>query len=152
MNCLLSNFIIFPNFRQPGRQIGSTSANWHEYWSLQKVVLFLIHSQEASQFQLCQSELLLFGIGYIMRQGLTPAPKILNLRFVLKNLAILALNLSCLMYSSWWTPSPGCLLVWCSRGSAWSVGPVGLYWLSNRVYLNVVSHQVLCHPSILVVY
>ena len=40
MNCLLSNFTIFPDFRQPGRQMGYASENWHEHWSLHKVVLF----------------------------------------------------------------------------------------------------------------
>ena len=48
-------------------------------------------------------------------------------------LKILAQHLGWLMYSSGWTPSPGCLLVWCSRGSAWSLGPAGLYWLTGSV-------------------
>ena len=71
---------------------------------------------------------------------------------ILKNLAFSGLNLGWLSCSSWWAPSPGCWLVWCGWGSAWGVGSVGLCWQRNRVCLNVVSHLVICHPSILVVY
>ena len=71
---------------------------------------------------------------------------------LLKNLAFSGLNLDWLLCSSWWAPSPGYWLVWCSWGSDWGVGSVGLDWRRNRVCQNLVSQLVICHPSILVVY
>ena len=76
----------------------------------------------------------------------------IGINLILKNFSFSVLNLGLLLCSSWWTPSPGCWLGWCSWGPAWSLSSVGLCWHSNRVCQNVVSHLVICHPSILVVY
>ena len=73
-------------------------------------------------------------------------------KLFLKKFSFSVLNLGLLLCSSWWTPSPGCWLVWCGWGAAWSLGSVELGWHRNRFYQNVVSHLVTRHPSILVVF
>ena len=118
-----------------------------QHWQLYTYLYLLL-------FLVCQSKLLKFGIGFNVRQGLTPALRITGLccLFAYKNLALSVLSLCWLLCFSGWILSLGCWLVWWSWGEAWSMDSLGLFWQRNRVCQRGVSHLVLCHPSILVVY
>ena len=95
-------------------------------WQMCVVLLPLFPCMKASQFQLCRSKLLLFGIGYTMGLGSIPTPEVIGVLIVFKTHRFSVLYLGWLLCSSWWAPSPGCLLAGCGHGSAWSLGSVGL--------------------------
>ena len=116
-------------------------------WDSNKVLLIKFPS-----FQLSQSKLLLLSIWYNVEQESIPTSRVIKLLPMFKNLGLLVMSLGWLLCPTWWTSTLEGWLVWCGWGSAWSVGSVGLCWQRNRVCLNVVSHLVICHPSILVVY
>ena len=122
---------------------------WHFYI----VVLVLCFRIQAFQLQLRQSKpLLLFGIWCTMSQEFIPTIKMIWLLLLFKNLALSVLSLGWLWCPPWLTPSLGSWLVWCSWGPAWGMGSIGLSWYCSRFYQSIVSHLVMCHPSILVVY
>ena len=108
----------------------------------------------ASQLLVCWSNLLHVELGTLVGMGLYLPLKLLGCAVYLfiKNLAFSVLDLGWLLYFSWRTPSPGCWRAWWSWGEAWGEDSVVLGWHRNRVCQSCVSHLVLSHPSILVVF
>ena len=143
MHCLLSILITSYDFRLPGRQRGTGICI--------KLYHYCFFVQRLLYFNYVRAIYCCWVLGTPW-QGFIPAPKILDWLIAFKYLALSVLNLGLLIYSSWWTLSPGCWLAWCGWGTPWGVGSVGLCWHRNRIFLYIVSHLVMCHPFILVVY
>ena len=125
----------------PGRQRGTGTCI--------KLYYFCFYNQRLLHFNYVRASYCCWVLGTRWQRSI-PASK--DWFLVFKKLALSELSLGWLMYSSWWTPSPDCWLAWCSWGGVWGVCSVVLGWCGNRIYLYVVSHLVVCHPSILVVY
>ena len=120
-------------------------------WHLYLVVLFF--RIQTFQLQLRQSKpLLLFGIWCTMSQEFIPTIKMIWLLLLFKDLALSVLSLGWLWCPPWLTPSLGSWLVWWSWGPALGVGSTGLSWYGSRFFQSFVSHLVMCHTRILVVY